>query len=190
MLLRLFDYAYAEIDFVEVLEFNCRLQVKRNVFRFFVFLHGFADCVQLFQFLFDVQSREDSIALLHLFLIHHFKLKRILPYDICVPKTHLLADFLGSRVHERIDQNRDDADCLCKVVQNRVQSSLCFRVGVCGLCKHPRRFFVDIFVCTANNNPDFFQCHVERKLVHLLFHLGSSTDCNGAEICVDFVHCR
>ena len=34
--LRLLDYAYAEVDFVEVLEFNCRLQVKRNVFRFCV----------------------------------------------------------------------------------------------------------------------------------------------------------
>ena len=75
-------------------------------------------------------------------------------------------------------------------MQNRVQSSLCCRVGVCGLCKHPRCFFVDIFVCAANDNPDFFQCHVERKLVHLLFHLGSRADASSAEICVDFIHCR
>ena len=97
MFFGLFYDAYSEIDLVEVIVLDFRLQLQRNIFRLIGTgtAGGFlSDFGQLSKFFFNIKSRENRISLLNLLSVHHFKLEGVFPDNIRIPQTHLFSDFL------------------------------------------------------------------------------------------------
>ena len=68
---------------------------------------------------------------------------------------------------EGLDQDRDNADRLCQVVQDGCQAgNIALIFG-----QDPGSRFIDVLVAAADDLPDFSQCGAELELVHRGFDL-------------------
>ena len=180
MLLGFQDGADAQVDLIEVVINDLVLQFQRNV-DFALFGSGLCtQFIELFQFLVDVQTREDGLALLNLLAAHCFEYKSVFPGNVRIPQTQLLTDSVGCGVHVWVNQHGDDADRFRQIVQYVVKTRLqCFV-----LSQYPWHGFVDVLVSTANNFPDRFQRAVKLELVHERLNLAGSAESHFFQLCV------
>src|SRR3989337_2451248 len=81
-------------------------------------------------------------------------------------KSKLLPYLFSSRRHEWIDIYRNDTQGLRKAIQDIVE--FCFIPIFIDL---PRRCLFNIFVCSADNRPDFKQGHMELKVSHMVVYM-------------------
>ena len=120
------------------------------------------------QFLFDINTREERLALLHPAAgRQHAEAGRALKAaQRRIAHTQLLKDARGRAGHGGRDEDGHDADALAQHVHHGFQPF----PALLGLGQHPGHVLVDVAVALANQLPDILKRHGELQFIHVLLN--------------------